>query len=45
MIMNKIKITESIKLTASLGKLSNQCVFIYHYPKLTIINIFYLSEE
>lgn len=45
MIMNKIKITESIKLTVSLGKLSNQCVFIYHYPKLTIINIFYLAEE
>ena len=45
MIMNKIKITESIKLTASLGKLSNQCVFIYHYPKLSIITIFYLSEE
>lgn len=43
--MNKIKITESIKLTASLDKLSNQCVVIYHYPKLTIINIFYLSEE
>ncbi len=45
MILNKIKITESIKLTASLDKLSNQCVFIYHYPKLIIINIFYLSEE
>ena len=45
MIMNKIKITESIKLTASLGKLSNQCVFIYRYPKLSIINIFYLAEE
>ena len=27
MIMNKVKITESIKLTVSLGKLSNQCVF------------------
>ncbi len=45
MIMNKIKITESIKLTASLEKLSNQCVFIYHYTKLIIINIFYLPEE
>lgn len=45
MIMNKIKITESIKLTASLDKLSNQCVFIYRYPKLSIINIFYLAEE
>ena len=43
--MYKIKITESITLTASLEKLSNQCVFIYHYTKLTIINIFYLSEE
>ena len=41
----KIKITESIKLTASLDKLSNQCVFIYRYPKLSIINIFYLAEE
>ncbi len=40
MIMNKIKITESIKLTASLDKLSNQCVFIYRYPKLSIINSF-----
>ena len=29
MIMNKIKITESIKLTASLDKLSNQCMCIY----------------
>lgn len=45
MILNKIKITESIKLTASLDKLSNQCVFIYRYPKLSIINIFYLAEE
>ena len=43
--MNKVKITESIKLTASLDKLSNQCVFIYRYPKLSIINIFYLAEE
>lgn len=40
--MNKIKITESIKLIASLDKLSNQCVFIYHYILNYQLSIFFI---